>query len=184
MRMIGGTAKGRTFRFDSGSKERPTSDFLREALFNLLGSVVGKSFLDLYAGSGSVGMEAASRGASEVVLIEKDKKISAIAQKNILACGLDNRCRVLTIDIGSGLSRLHKGKNEFDIVFADPPYGREFTQKTIELMMGNPVLAKDAVFVIQHSAREDFDSILSNKKMLRDQRKYGDSALTFLNMEC
>jgi 16S rRNA (guanine966-N2)-methyltransferase len=184
MRIIGGKAKGRIFNFDSGSKERPTSDFLRETLFNLLGSVQEKSFLDLYAGSGGVGMEAGSRGACEVVLIEKDKKISAIAQKNIVACGLDKKCTVLNLDIACGLSRLYKSKSKFDIIFADPPYGRGFVEKTIKLMLQNPVTANGALFVIQHSAREDFSSILGNEKMLRDQRKYGDSVLTFLNMEC
>jgi 16S rRNA (guanine966-N2)-methyltransferase len=184
MRIIRGEAKGRTFHFNSGSKERPTSDFLRENIFNLLGPVQGKSFLDLYAGSGSVGMEAGSRGAREVVLIEKDKKVSAIARKNIATCGLDKKCRILTLDIGGGLSLLNKSKCEFDIIFADPPYGRGLVEKTINLMLQNPVYRRDSVIVIQHSAREDFSSILVNKNIIKDQRKYGDSALTFLNMEC
>jgi 16S rRNA (guanine(966)-N(2))-methyltransferase RsmD len=184
MRIIGGEARGRTLHFTSGSKERPTSDFLRETLFNLLGPVQEKSFLDLYAGSGSVGIEAASRGAREVVLVEKDKKISAVAQKNIVTCGFDKKCRILTLDIGGGLGKLYKNKYEFDIIFADPPYSRGLVEQTIKLIMENPVLARKAVVVIQHSAREDFTSILRNKNMLRNRRKYGDSALTFLNMEC
>jgi RNA methyltransferase, RsmD family len=184
MRIIGGEARGRTLHFISGSKERPTSDFLRETLFNLLGPVQGKSFLDLYAGSGSVGIEAASRGAREVILVEKDKDISTVAKNNIVICGFDNKCKMLTLDIGSGLRKLYKSKYEFDIIFADPPYSCGLVEKTIKMIMENPVLNREAIVVIQHSAREDFNSILGKKNILRDQRKYGDSALTFLNMEC
>jgi 16S rRNA (guanine966-N2)-methyltransferase len=184
MRIIGGEARGRILHFISGSRERPTSDFLREALFNLVGSVQGKSFLDLYAGSGSVGIEAASRGAREVVLVENDKKISLIAQKNIITCGFNKKCRMLTLAASRGLVKLSKNKYEFDVIFADPPYSRGLVEKTIKLMMENPVLAPEGIVVIQHPAREDFTSVLQNKNMLRDQRKYGDNAFTFLNMEC
>jgi 16S rRNA (guanine966-N2)-methyltransferase len=78
MRIIGGEAKGRTLHFPSGSKERPTSDFLREALFNLLGPLQNKTFLDLFAGSGSVGLEAASRGAQGVFFVEKNKQLALL----------------------------------------------------------------------------------------------------------
>jgi 16S rRNA (guanine966-N2)-methyltransferase len=79
MRVIGGKAKGRQLLFPASSRERPTAESLREALFNILGPLEGKSFLDLFAGSGSVGIEAVSRGAKSVVLIEKDHKIASIA---------------------------------------------------------------------------------------------------------
>jgi 16S rRNA (guanine966-N2)-methyltransferase len=183
MRIIGGKAKGRILQFPSTSKERPTSDFLREALFNLLGPLEGKSFLDLFAGSGSVGIEAASRGAKEIIFIEKDKKIAAVTQKNIVACNLDKSCRIIAGDISSGLGDLFRKKYEFDFVFADPPYSRGLVSKTIKLLKENPVLTEDAVLVIQHSTREDVASLLDEKTILKDQRKYGDNALTFLKME-
>jgi 16S rRNA (guanine966-N2)-methyltransferase len=183
MRIIGGEAKGRTIQFPSGSKERPTSDFLREALFNLLGPLPGKSFLDLFAGSGSVGIEAASRGAKEIIFIEKDKKIAAVTQKNIDVCGFDKKCRVLVQDIRIGLRDLCKNKYEFDIIFADPPYSQRLVGETIKLLNENSVIKKGTVVVIQHSTREDFCSFLDEKNILIDQRKYGDNALTFLKME-
>ena len=184
MRIIGGKAKGRILQFPSSSKERPTSDFLREALFNLLGSLTEKSFLDLFAGSGSVGIEAASRGAKEIILIEKDKKIAMVAQKNIVACGLDKQCRIISRDVGPGLSDLFKSRYEFDFVFADPPYSRRLVAETIRLLKENPVFTEESVVIIQHSKREDVESLLDTKTILKDQRKYGDNALTFLKMEC
>jgi 16S rRNA (guanine966-N2)-methyltransferase len=183
MRIIGGEARGRTLHFPSGSKERPTSDFLREALFNLLGSLPEKTFLDLFAGSGSVGIEAASRGAKEIFFIEKDKRIAAVAQKNIDLCGFDKKCRVLVQDIRTGLSGLYKNKYVFDIVFADPPYSQRLVEETIKLLNENPVITEESVIVIQHSTREDFGSSLDKKVILIDQRKYGDNVLTFLKME-
>ncbi len=183
MRIIGGKARGRILQFPSLSKERPTSDFLREALFNLLGPLTEKTFLDLFAGSGSVGIEAASRGAKEIVFIEKDKKIAAIAQKNIVTCNLDQSCRVIARDISTGLSELFQQGYEFDIVFADPPYSRGLVEKTLKLLKEKPVLAKEAVIVIQHSTREDVASLADAQNIIKDQRKYGDNALTFLEME-
>jgi 16S rRNA (guanine966-N2)-methyltransferase len=183
MRITGGKAKGRLLQFPSLSKERPTSDFLRQALFNLLGPLTEKTFLDLFAGSGSVGIEAASRGAKEVIFIEKNRKIAAIAQKNIVACNFDTCCRIIARDFSSGLCDLFNSKYEFDIVFADPPYSRGLVGETIKLLQENPVITKNAVVVIQHSVREDIESFLNEVTILKDQRKYGDNALTFLQME-
>lgn len=180
MRIIGGKAGGRIIQFPASSKERPSSDFLREALFNLLGSLEGKSFLDLFAGSASVGIEAASRGSKEVVCIEKDKKIAAVAQKNIVACNLDRYCRVMIRDVSAGLNDLFKKKCEFDFVFADPPYSRGLVEITIKLLKENPVFTEEAVVVIQHSTREDVKSHSDEKLILIDQRRYGDNVLTFL----
>ena len=184
MRIIGGKAKGRILKFPATSKERPTSDFLRETLFNLLGSLEGKSFLDLFAGSGSVGIEAASRGAKEVVLIEGNRKIASFLQANIAACGMSKECRVITRNVADGLDDLFKNKYKFDFIFADSPYGRGLVEKTLVLLKNNPVWAEKSVIIIQHPAREDVALLLDEKTILEDQRKYGDNVLTFLKMEC
>jgi 16S rRNA (guanine966-N2)-methyltransferase len=183
MRITGGEARGRTLHFPAASKQRPTSDFLREALFNLLGQLQGKTFLDLYAGSGSVGIEAASRGAREVVFIEKDKKIAAVIRRNIVTCGFNEGHRIIALDISAGLHDLFINKDKFNIVFADPPYGRGFVEKTIKLLTDNPVQTKESVIVFQHSVREALNSFLDKKTVLIDQRKYGDNVLSFLRME-
>ena len=189
MRKTGGMAKGRTLHFPAGSKERPTSDFLREALLNLLGSVSDKSFLDLFAGSGSVGLEAASRGAKEVFFIEKNKVLAAMAKKNIENCGFEKQCHIINDDVKSGLNDLFKKKCKFDIIFADPPYNNGLVETTMKLLKEYPVFKKDALIVIQHSTREDLGSYSAESVCGEavwhqiDQRKYGDNAISFLNVE-
>jgi 16S rRNA (guanine966-N2)-methyltransferase len=183
MRIIGGKAKGRTLQFPAKSKERPTSDFLREALFNLLGPLQGKTFLDIFAGSGSVGIEAASRQAKEVILIENNKTIASVAQKNIAVCGLEKECRIMAQDFMKAISDLSKKQYQFDIVFADPPYSKGLVGETISSLKKNLICSNESVLVIQHSTREDFRSFLNDQVILQDQRIYGDNSLTFITME-
>lgn len=183
MRVIGGKAGGRQLLFPASSRERPTAESLREALFNILGPLEEKSFLDIFAGSGSVGIEAASRGAKEVFFIEKDKKIAEITKKNIISCNFGQICKIIVRDAGTGLRDLFKGKYEFDIIFADPPYCRGLVKRTLHLLKENPVFREETIVIIQHSIREDVELHLDDKLIIKDQRKYGDNALTFLKME-
>jgi 16S rRNA (guanine966-N2)-methyltransferase len=183
MRIIGGKAKGRTLHFPSGSKERPTSDFLREALFNLLGSLEDKTFLDLFAGSGSVGLEAASRGAQGVYFVEKNKSLVVVIKKNIQTCCLDKSCCIIAQDVKQGLGDLFKKKCKFDVIFIDPPYNRDIVGITLNLLNKYRMFKEDGVIVIQHSVKESFSGLLYNNIYLTDQRKYGDNALTFIKME-
>jgi 16S rRNA (guanine966-N2)-methyltransferase len=154
-----------------------------------LGSVSGKSFLDLFAGSGSVGLEAASRGAKEVFFIEKNKIIAAVAQKNIENCGFEKKCRIMNTDVKSGLNDLYKNKIKFDIVFADPPYNNRLVETTIKLLKVYPVVKEGALIVIQHSTREDIGSLSAESVCGEavwqqiDQRRYGDNAISFLSVE-
>jgi 16S rRNA (guanine966-N2)-methyltransferase len=183
MRIIGGKARGRTLQFPAKSKERPTSDFLREALFNLLGPLTEKTFLDIFAGSGSVGIEAASRDAKEIILVEKNKAIASVAKKNISVCGLEKECRLMVADFTAAIRDLFNNKYQFDVVFADPPYAKGLVGQTIKLLKENPIFTKEAIVVIQHSTREDFSSYFDDKVILKDQRRYGDNSLTFIKME-
>jgi 16S rRNA (guanine966-N2)-methyltransferase len=183
MRIIGGKAKGRKLIFPSKSKERPTSDFLREALFNLLGSLEDKRFLDLFAGSGSVGLEAASRGVQKVCFVEKNIKLAAIIGNNASACCPDNNYSIIASDIEQALRDLFKKRFEFDIIFADPPYNRNLVGTTISLLNKYQIFNEDGVVVIQHSIKESIAEFLVDNIHLTDQRKYGENALTFLKME-
>lgn len=183
MRIIGGKFKGRALSFPSGSIERPTSDFLRETLFNLLGSLDGKNFLDLYAGSGSVGLEAASRGAREVYFVEKNAKLAAVIQRNIDHCGLSGNYFIAAKDVKQGLRDLENKRYKADIVFADPPYNRGFVSEVLKLLTGcDQILTGEGLIVMQHSVKEMPD-VDSRVFCLKDLRKYGENALTFLTME-
>ena len=183
MRIIGGNAKGRKLLFPPGSKERPTSDFLREALFNILGHLEDKTFLDLFAGSGSVGLEAASRGAQEVYFVEKNKNLVAFIKKNIQTCCLDKNCSIIAKDVEYGLGDLFKKKCKVDIIFADPPYNRNLVGTTLNLLNKYQIFKEDGVVVIQHSIKESFTEAVDKNVYLTDQRKYGENVLTFLKME-
>lgn len=183
MRITGGEVRGRTLNFPSRSKERPTSDFLREALFNLLGSLKGKAFLDLFAGSGSVGLEAASRGAQEIYFIEKNKNLAEVIRENIRKCCPGIKYRLINKDIEFGLNDLYKKECFFDIVFADPPYNRNLINVTLKTLSRQNILQNDGILVIQHSIKENFDQPVNNIIYQVDQRKYGENALTFFKME-
>lgn len=165
--------------FPSGSKERPTSDFLREALFNILGSLEDKKILDIFAGSGSVGLEAASRDAREVCFVEKDKGLAAVIKKNIPACCSHERCSILAADIESALKNLSRKNEKFDIIFADPPYNRGLAGMTLTLLNKYPVMDEESVVVIQHSVKERFAGVSVDNMVVTDERKYGENVLTF-----
>jgi 16S rRNA (guanine966-N2)-methyltransferase len=183
MRITGGDLGGRTLSFPSGSKERPTSDFLRETLFNLLGSLTDKIFLDLFAGSGSVGLEAVSRGAREIYLIEKSKNLVKVINKNIQTCSLEQKCRVIGADVAIGLHGLFKKKYEVDVVFADPPYNQNLAGRTLTSLNKYRVLREGGVVVIQHSTKENCSELLDENIYQIKQKKYGENVLTFFKME-
>lgn len=182
MRISGGEAKGRTLNFPSRSTQRPTTDFLREALFNLLGSPADRSFLDLFAGSGSVGLEALSRSAKNATFVEKSKVLAGFIHQNISSCGYSDQCRILQADILSALRDLSRKKYRFDIIFADPPYNEGFVGDTISALREYPVLEEGGVIVVQHSVREKLTS-LPDGWFVADQRKYGDNILTFIRTD-
>ena len=181
MKISGGEARGRTLNFPSRSTQRPTTDFLREALFNILRLPEDQSFLDLFAGSGSVGLEAASRKAKEVVFVEKRKSLIGVIRDNASSCGYSEKCLIIQADIKSALRDLYRKQHSFDVIFADPPYNEGFVEETLNTLAACPVLHQGGIIVIQHSIRESINSFPDGWS-LADQRKYGDNILTFIRM--
>jgi len=179
MRITGGDLKGRTINFPAGIKERPTSDFLRETIFNLLPSLEGKNFLDIFAGSGGVGLEAASRDARHVYLIEKDKKLAGVIRKNVKSLTLDEKCTVINFDAETALKDLAKKNCRAEIVFADPPYNRNLVIFTLACLSRYQVLDEKGMIVIQHSVKENYQEFLPENIYQFKQRKYGENMVTF-----
>ena len=168
--------------FPSRSTQRPTTDFLRETLFNLLGLPENQSFLDLFAGSGSVGLEALSRKAGEVTFVEKSKVLIGVIRENVSSCGYSERCFIIHADIRSDLRGLHLKKRRFNVIFADPPYNQGFIGETLKALKEYPVLQEEGgIIVLQHSTREQLVPLTDGWSMA-DQRKYGDNLLTFIRM--
>jgi len=168
--------------FPSRSTQRPTTDFLREALFNLLGLPADQSFLDLFAGSGSVGLEALSRKAKTVTFVEKSKVLIGVIHENVSSCGYSEKCRIIHADMESALRDLYRKECRFNVIFADPPYNQGFIGETLKVLKKYPVLQEGGIIALQHSIREPLTPLMDGW-LVADQRKYGDNLLTFIRMD-
>jgi 16S rRNA (guanine966-N2)-methyltransferase len=180
-RIVAGTLGGRRIGTPPGRDTRPTSDRVREALFSTLDSlteVAGARFVDLYAGSGAVGLEAASRGASEVLLVESDPRAARIARANISALGLDDLCELVVARVLPTLSR--GPASPYDIVFADPPYHLEEAEigAALEALLGQGWLAPDAVVVVERSTRSP-EPVWPAGVTGTHRRRYGETTLWY-----
>jgi 16S rRNA (guanine966-N2)-methyltransferase len=171
VRVIAGEFRSRHLKTIPGLATRPTPDRLRETLFDILGSqVVGAVFLDAYAGTGAVGIEALSRGARQAVFIERSKNAAQVIRENLATLGIENRSVVVTRSVASSLAR-HKA----DIVFLDPPYEREAEYAlTFQALRENP----PALVIAQHSVRFAVPELLASFQQTRTLQQ-GDNALSF-----
>ncbi len=179
MRIIGGFHRGRKIKSIGGKNTRPTSDFVREALFNIIGSdVVGSCFLDLFAGTGAVGLEALSRGAQSAIFIEKNPIACSIIKQNLLDLKLTSKGRVIQSDVISALKKLILDGNTFDIIFMDPPYFKNNIGATLDVLKDFNMA--ESIIIIQHPKDEllKFDGFSCYK-----HKQYGRTALTFLTKE-
>lgn len=183
MRIIGGGAKGRHISFPGKSPERPTPGKIKGSLFNILPPLTGKIFLDVFAGSGGIGLEALSRGAAWVVFIERDEILSDYIKKNLLLCGFAGRSEILTREVGAAVTVLKKRKDRFDVVFADPPYEAGFVEKTLGWFADGKLFAEEGLLIIQHFIKEELPLAKGSRFGLSDQRKYGDTLLSFLKFQ-
>ena len=180
MRIIGGEARGRQIRLPRGCRIRPTADRVKESLFGILHQLEGSSFLDLFAGSGNVGLEALSRGARSAVLVEKDPRLAAAIRSNLRLLGMDSRAEVINTDVERGIRGLAKRAERFDLLFADPPYDEGFVPEIMKWLERGNLLDKNGIVVLQHSVREALEGSCPQALVIADQRRYGDTMLSFL----
>lgn len=180
-RIIGGVARGRAVRTPPGIGTRPTADRVREALFSSLeaelGTLQGVTLLDVYAGSGAVGLEAASRGASQVTCVERDRGVGALIATNAKVLGLDN-VRVVT---GSASAvAMTRGGGPFDVAFLDPPYDLASDEigETLVHLARFGWLGDDALVIVERSRRTPTWQWPSEFSAERD-RRYGDTILWY-----
>ena len=180
IRIIGGELKGRKLVTVAGQETRPTSDRVRESIFNILGdSVRNASVLDLYAGTGAMGIEALSRGAKRVVFAEVHKTALSALAKNIKKCSLENTTRTINWNIQNNLNILRLHKPAVDLVFMDPPYNKNMIQPTLSHLAQSRCLANGARLAIEHSPREPFSENQPEFK-ISDRRRYGKTLVSFL----
>lgn len=176
MRIISGSAKGRKLQAPRGLSVRPTSDWVKEALFNILGvDIAGADFLDLYAGSGGVGLEALSRGA-QVTFVEKSRAALTALRSNLEKCGFTQNYQVISADV-LRFVRHWKSASKWDIIFADPPYSSEEADRLLQELPGESLVCNGLLIIEHHSARPPAaDNTIWQKFREAD---YGQTALSF-----
>ena len=180
MRIIAGSAKRRQLKAPKGWNGRPTADRVKESLFNILGDlVVDSNFLDLFAGTGNIGMEALSRGARRVVFIENDSRAAKAMVNTIHDFGLEVGSSVIEKDVYHALDSLGRDNSiGFDIVFLDPPYGLGFEVPVIQKIAELQLMAPGGIIIAESSKREDLPSEITGFPLIR-QSRYGDTLLSF-----
>ena len=183
MRVIGGAARGRRLKVPKGQAVRPTAARVKESLFNILPhDFSGLRVLDLFAGSGNVSIEALSRGAVRAVLIDESSRASAVIRDNLNRLGLSERAQVWTAPVFRSLRKLAKSGEVFDLIFLDPPYDQEQVGATLSAISHCHLLSVAGRVVAEHSAREPLRSRYDDL-VLNDQRRYGDTLLSFFKMD-
>ncbi|HEX9814563.1 MAG TPA: 16S rRNA (guanine(966)-N(2))-methyltransferase RsmD [Myxococcota bacterium] len=172
--MIGGRLSGRRFRVPQGAV-RPTSDRVREALFGRLGGLEGVRVLDLYAGSGALGIEAISRGAAKTTFVEKEARTLAVLRANLAELGIDSIAAVIAGDVRAAVRRLGRVEERFDLVLVDPPYASEEPALAFEALVASAVLNPGAMVVLERDRRHPSPSVEGLPAL--DERRYGDTVL-------
>ena len=155
MRVIAGTARRLQLKSLKGTKTRPTLDRYKETLFNTIqGYVPGARFLDIFAGTGSIGIEALSRGADSCLFIENDREAIKVINENLKITHLEDRAEVMTSDALNGLVMIEK-KGPFDVIFMDPPYDRNMERRVLEYLTMSQMIDEDSLIIFEASLDTD-----------------------------
>jgi 16S rRNA (guanine966-N2)-methyltransferase len=180
MRIISGTSKGRKLVTPRSQSLRPTSDRVKESLFNILREEMeGKLVLDLFVGTGNLGIEALSRGAEKTIFVEKRRQAIRLIQKNLAQCGLEERSEILPKDSSRAIGILKERGESFDLILMDPPYEKGWIQRTLRKLNSHPIYHEDSILVIEHTRREPLPQPMEGWNLIR-QQQIGDTLLSFL----
>ena len=179
VRIIAGTFKGRKLASIRGMAIRPTADRVREALFNILAARPAEAtVLDLFAGTGALGIEALSRGARQAVFVDQAAAAIQVLRKNIALCRIEAHTQVLQWNILRNLNCLKAHPGAFDLIFIDPPYGRRMIEPTLAHIADNRLASPEALVVVEHDPSETV-APPSGDFACVDQRRYGLTQLSF-----
>ncbi|SNX55578.1 16S rRNA (guanine(966)-N(2))-methyltransferase RsmD [Thermoanaerobacterium sp. RBIITD] len=179
MRIVSGIAKGRKLKCPSGKKIRPTSDMVKEALFNMIGSdIIESRFLDLFAGTGNIGIEALSRGAAICYFVEKVYNNIKYIKENIKVLESTENAKILHMDANYALNYFKEMDINFDIIYIDPPYYQKLYVEPLNKISDYKILSDNGYIIVEHHKKDILDDTYGNLKKLREQ-KYGETRLTF-----
>ena len=185
MRVIAGTCRGKKLAAPPGMATRPTSDRIKESLFSIINSRIdftGINVLDICAGTGSLGIEALSRGAGFCCFIESSQSVKTIIERNLLVTCFQNRSQLVALDAVKALHVIAGRGERFDLVFFDPPYDSELYQRVLEVIAPSGLLTTGSILVAECSARKPLTESYGCLKRF-DRRFYGETALEFFAME-
>ncbi len=182
MRIIGGERKGHKLVEWHAAGIRPLRDRVRAALFDTLGHlVVGAEFLDLFAGTGAVGLEALSRGARRAIFVDSSPKAISIIRANLKKLRYEDRAEVIRADALEAIRRFHKRGRRFDLIFMGAPYSRGLTQEALRTIAAYPILRPGGVLIAEIHKSEELKERYGDLELIQD-RDYGDSRLLFYSL--
>jgi 16S rRNA (guanine(966)-N(2))-methyltransferase RsmD len=180
MRIIGGQLKSRKIDFPKTRATRPMTDRTKETLFNILGNLVfGKPVLDLFAGSGSVGLEALSRGALHVTFVDEAPAATKVIERNLASLELGAKATLIQTEVHRAIDRLSKHGQKFSLIFVDPPFEKGYVKKTLMKLDQSDIVSPFAQVVVGHSRKEEIPESLQSLKLARTKR-IGQACLSFL----
>lgn len=177
MRIVGGQFKGYTFQPPKVMPARPTTDFAKEGIFNILHNLFdweSIKVLDLFGGTGSISYELASRGCEDITCVEMDAKLISFIQKNRTALKIENQCKVIKMDV---FRFINSQPGQYDLIFADPPYQLPHLESLPDLIFANQLLKEEGLLVIEHDSKNRFE----DHPRFNRSRNYGNTIFTLFS---
>ncbi len=183
MRVIAGSAKRLQLKTVEGMETRPTTDRIKETLFNMISEYIADSnFLDLFSGSGAIGIEALSRGAACAVFVEQSKKAMECIKDNLKYTKLSDRAELYETDAVKALSRM-EGNKTFDYIFMDPPYNQLYEKRVLEYLSGSTLISDDGIIIVEASLGTDFSYVAELGFAIIKEKEYKTNKHIFLEKE-
>ena len=180
MRIIAGKGRSLPLKTIEGMDTRPTTDRIKETLFNMIqNEVPGCQFLDLFAGSGQIGLEAISRGAAQAVFVENSKKAAACVAENIHFTKYDEQCKLVSMDVIAALRSL-EGRYHFDLVFMDPPYKKDLEKDVLTYLKDSTLIQEDTLLIVEAALDTSFDYLDELGYQLLKIKKYKTNLHAFI----
>lgn len=182
MRIIAGICKGKNLKSLPGSETRPTSNKVKGSIFDVLSNnIKDKKMLDLFGGTGSVGIEALSRGCSQVTFVEKNQQAMKIIKENVAKCGFTDQASYYNLDAFKAIQLLGKKKTSFDLVYLDPPYNFENTEILLESLLKSEILEALAIVVFESYKKSVLIEKIENLEKIKE-KTYGDTKITYYQL--
>nr|WP_312576041.1 16S rRNA (guanine(966)-N(2))-methyltransferase RsmD [Sedimentibacter sp.] len=183
MRIISGTNKGKKLYAPEGMAVRPTSDKIKEAIFNMIGYIDEESvILDLFAGTGNVGIEFLARGAKECYFVDVSHKSLSFVKKNIEICNFKNKSKIVQSDYGKAIEKFYSLNQKFDYIFADPPYDLLCCTNIVEKILQCKLLKTNGLLIIESDKTEEVFENIENEDIKYKEKIYGRTRISMIKL--